>query len=256
MSLDRKSAEQVASVLNKALPYIQRFAGSTIVIKYGGNAMENGVFKNSFARDVVLMKAVGINPIVVHGGGPQIGDLLKRLNIESHFVDGMRVTDAQTMDVVEMVLGGLGSGVFDAEFGAGVGPVVAAVAVAVVCEYSFDGDVVVGVEPVVGSTEERNAIGFVLDASELGIREPRIGIYGGVDVAVAGPLSAALFSLGGAPEFALPAAQRDSGKLFDVDVHEFAGPVGVNASNLAAGWPVNPSQLVQPVADQHGMHGG
>ena len=128
---------------------------------------------------------------------------------------------------------GLGSGVFDAEFGAGVGPVVAAVAVAVVCEYSFDGDVVVGVEPVVGSTEERNAIGFVLDASELGIREPRIGIYGGVDVAVAGPLSAALFSLGGAPEFALPAAQRDSGKLFDVDVHEFAGPVGVNASNLA-----------------------
>ena len=72
---------------------------------------------------------------------------------------------------------GLGSGVFDAEFGAGVGPVVAAVAVAVVCEYSFDGDVVVGVEPVVGSTEERNAIGFVLDASELGIREPRIGIY-------------------------------------------------------------------------------
>jgi acetylglutamate kinase len=107
MSLDRKSAEQVASVLNKALPYIQRFAGSTIVIKYGGNAMENEALKNSFARDVVLMKAVGINPIVVHGGGPQIGDLLKRLNIESHFVDGMRVTDAQTMDVVEMVLGGL-----------------------------------------------------------------------------------------------------------------------------------------------------
>ncbi len=128
---------------------------------------------------------------------------------------------------------GLGSGVFDAEFGAGVGPVVAAVAVAVVCEYSFDGDVVVGVEPVVGSTEERNAIGFVLDASELGIREPRIGIYGGVDVAVAGPLSAALFSLGGAPEFALPAAQRDSGKLFDVDVHEFAGPVGRLSSGLA-----------------------
>jgi len=107
MSLDRESAEQVALVLNKALPYIQRFAGSTIVIKYGGNAMENEELKNSFARDVVLMKAVGINPIVVHGGGPQIGDLLKRLNIESHFVDGMRVTDSQTMDVVEMVLGGL-----------------------------------------------------------------------------------------------------------------------------------------------------
>jgi acetylglutamate kinase len=107
MSLDKESAIQIASVLNKALPYIQRFAGSTIVIKYGGNAMENEELKNSFARDVVLMKAVGINPIVVHGGGPQIGDLLNRLNIESHFVDGMRVTDAQTMDVVEMVLGGL-----------------------------------------------------------------------------------------------------------------------------------------------------
>jgi len=106
MSLTREAATQVASVLNKALPYIQRFSGATIVIKYGGNAMANEELKNSFARDVVLMKLVGINPIVVHGGGPQIGDLLKRLNIESHFVDGMRVTDGQTMDVVEMVLGG------------------------------------------------------------------------------------------------------------------------------------------------------
>jgi acetylglutamate kinase len=106
MSLDRTSAEQVASVLSKALPYIQRFAGSTLVIKYGGNAMENEELKNSFARDMVLMKLVGINPIVVHGGGPQIGELLNRLNIESRFVDGMRVTDSQTMDVVEMVLGG------------------------------------------------------------------------------------------------------------------------------------------------------
>jgi len=106
MSLSRESATQVASVLNKALPYIQRFAGATLVIKYGGNAMENEELKNSFARDVVLMKLVGINPIIVHGGGPQIGELLARLNIESHFVDGMRVTDSQTMDVVEMVLGG------------------------------------------------------------------------------------------------------------------------------------------------------
>lgn len=107
MSLDKESAMQVASVLNKALPYIQRFSGTTIVIKYGGNAMENEDLKNSFARDVVLMKLVGMNPIVVHGGGPQIGELLGRLNIESHFVDGMRVTNAETMDVVEMVLGGL-----------------------------------------------------------------------------------------------------------------------------------------------------
>jgi acetylglutamate kinase len=106
MSLTRDSATQVASVLSMALPYIQRFSGKTLVIKYGGNAMENDDLKNSFARDVVLMKLVGINPVVVHGGGPQIGDLLKRLNIESHFVDGMRVTDSQTMDVVEMVLGG------------------------------------------------------------------------------------------------------------------------------------------------------
>jgi len=107
MSLDKASAMQVASVLSKALPYIQRFSGTTIVIKYGGNAMENEELKNSFARDVVLMKLVGINPIIVHGGGPQIGELLGRLSIESHFVEGMRVTDAQTMDVVEMVLGGL-----------------------------------------------------------------------------------------------------------------------------------------------------
>lgn len=107
MNLDRESAVQIASVLSQALPYIQRFAGKTIVIKYGGNAMENEELKNSFARDVVLMKLVGINPIVVHGGGPQIGEVLKKLNIESHFVNGMRVTDSATMDVVEMVLGGL-----------------------------------------------------------------------------------------------------------------------------------------------------
>lgn len=107
MSTNRESAIQVASVLSQALPYIQRFAGKTIVIKYGGNAMENEELKNSFARDIVLMKHVGINPIVVHGGGPQIGELLNKLNIESHFVNGMRVTDSATMDVVEMVLGGL-----------------------------------------------------------------------------------------------------------------------------------------------------
>ncbi|MAK73966.1 acetylglutamate kinase [Halopseudomonas aestusnigri] len=104
--LSRDAAAQVSRVLTEALPYIQRFTGKTIVIKYGGNAMENDELKNSFARDIVLMKTVGINPVVVHGGGPQIGDLLKRLNIESQFIEGMRVTDSQTMDVVEMVLGG------------------------------------------------------------------------------------------------------------------------------------------------------
>ena len=107
MSLTAEAAHDVAHVLSEALPYIQRFGGKTVVIKYGGNAMENEELKQSFARDVVLMKLVGINPVVVHGGGPQIGDLLKRLGKTSEFVDGMRVTDAETMDVVEMVLGGL-----------------------------------------------------------------------------------------------------------------------------------------------------
>ncbi|OHY82445.1 acetylglutamate kinase [Marinobacter sp. AC-23] len=106
MTLDRETAMQVATVLSRGLPYIQRFTGKTVVIKYGGNAMENEELKSSFARDVVLMKLVGIHPIVVHGGGPQIGELLARLNIQSRFVNGMRVTDAETMDVVEMVLGG------------------------------------------------------------------------------------------------------------------------------------------------------
>ncbi|WP_111496921.1 MULTISPECIES: acetylglutamate kinase [Marinobacter] len=106
MAMDRDNAMQVASVLSKGLPYIQRFTGKTVVVKYGGNAMENDDLKSSFARDMVLMKTVGINPIVVHGGGPQIGDLLERLNINSRFVNGMRVTDSETMDVVEMVLGG------------------------------------------------------------------------------------------------------------------------------------------------------
>ena len=96
---------QIATVLAEALPYIQRYKGKTLVIKYGGNAMVDETLKNSFARDVVLLKAVGINPVVVHGGGPQISDLLEKIGKESKFVDGMRVTDTETMDVVEMVLG-------------------------------------------------------------------------------------------------------------------------------------------------------
>ena len=107
MSLTVEAAGNVAHVLSEALPYIQRFGGKTIVIKYGGNAMVDEDLKAGFARDVVLMKLVGINPVVVHGGGPQIGSLLKRLGKQSEFVQGMRVTDAETMDVVEMVLGGL-----------------------------------------------------------------------------------------------------------------------------------------------------
>ncbi len=107
MTLSRDAALNIANVLTEALPYIQRFQGKTIVIKYGGNAMENDELKHSFARDIVLMKLVGMNPVVVHGGGPQIGDLLKKIGKQSEFIDGMRVTDAETMDVVEMVLGGL-----------------------------------------------------------------------------------------------------------------------------------------------------
>ena len=106
MSLNREEAENTAKVISRALPYIQRFAGKTVVIKYGGNAMVDDHLKQSFARDIVLLKAVGINPVVVHGGGPQIGQLLDQLSIESKFVNGMRVTDTQTMDAVEMVLGG------------------------------------------------------------------------------------------------------------------------------------------------------
>jgi acetylglutamate kinase len=105
MSLSRKEAETTAQVISRALPYIQRFSGKTVVVKYGGNAMGDDNLKESFARDIVLMKLVGINPVVVHGGGPQIGELLDRLSIESKFIDGMRVTDSKTMDVVEMVLG-------------------------------------------------------------------------------------------------------------------------------------------------------
>lgn len=106
MSLDRKNALDVANVLAEALPYIRRFTGKTIVVKYGGNAMVDDALTRSFAEDIVLMKLVGMNPVVVHGGGPQIGSLLEKLGIKSEFIAGMRVTDAATMDVVEMVLGG------------------------------------------------------------------------------------------------------------------------------------------------------
>ncbi|WP_461482301.1 acetylglutamate kinase [Porticoccus sp.] len=106
MSLTREAASNTARVLSEALPYIQRFTGKTIVVKFGGNAMVDEKLKASFAKDIVMMKLVGMNPVVVHGGGPQIGDLLQKLSIESHFVNGMRVTDSKTMDVVEMVLGG------------------------------------------------------------------------------------------------------------------------------------------------------
>jgi len=106
MALTGTTAADRAKILAEALPYIQRFHGKTIVIKYGGNAMTDEKLKRSFARDVVLLKLVGMNPVVVHGGGPQIDDLLKRVGKKGEFVQGMRVTDAETMDVVEMVLGG------------------------------------------------------------------------------------------------------------------------------------------------------
>ncbi|MCI0403117.1 MAG: acetylglutamate kinase [Acidobacteria bacterium] len=107
MPLDKNEAMAFARVLTEALPYIRRFSGRTIVVKYGGNAMVEPALKTGFARDIVLMKTVGLNPVVVHGGGPQIGALLQRIGKETRFVDGMRVTDSETMDVVEMVLGGL-----------------------------------------------------------------------------------------------------------------------------------------------------
>ena len=106
MSIANLTPTDKARVIAEALPYIQRFWDKTVVIKYGGNAMTDPVLKAAFARDVVLLKLVGLNPVVVHGGGPQIEDLLKRVGKKGEFIQGMRVTDAETMEVVEMVLGG------------------------------------------------------------------------------------------------------------------------------------------------------
>ncbi|RUM52352.1 MAG: acetylglutamate kinase [Methylococcus sp.] len=106
-TLQHGAALEIARVLTEALPYIQKFHNKTVVIKYGGNAMMDEGLKSSFARDIVLMRLVGLKPVIVHGGGPQIGNLLGRLGKESQFVGGLRVTDQETMDVVEMVLGGL-----------------------------------------------------------------------------------------------------------------------------------------------------
>ncbi|QNM97139.1 acetylglutamate kinase [Chitinimonas koreensis] len=105
--ISAQAAADKAAVLAEAMPYIRRFYDKTIVIKYGGNAMTEPELKEGFARDVVLLKLVGMNPVVVHGGGPQINDLLNRVGKQGEFVQGMRVTDAETMDIVEMVLGGL-----------------------------------------------------------------------------------------------------------------------------------------------------
>src|SRR5512147_582826 len=107
MTLTPSASIQKALNLAEALPYIRRFQGKTIVVKYGGNAMTEEHLKHGFAKDVVLLKLVGLNPVIVHGGGPQINDLLKRVGKEGEFIQGMRVTDAETMDIVEMVLGGL-----------------------------------------------------------------------------------------------------------------------------------------------------
>lgn len=104
--MKKNTAHEIAHVLIEALPYIKKFKNKTVIIKFGGNAMVDEELKHSFARDIVLMKLVGINPIIVHGGGPQIGRLLERLNIPTKFINGMRVTDSETMDIVEMVLGG------------------------------------------------------------------------------------------------------------------------------------------------------
>lgn len=106
MALDLEQAMHTADVLTEALPYIQRFEDKVMVVKYGGNAMTDPILESSFARDIVMLKTVGIHPVVVHGGGPQVDNLLKELGRSSERIDGMRVTDKATMDVVEMVLGG------------------------------------------------------------------------------------------------------------------------------------------------------
>lgn len=106
MSMNTEHAAERAEILAEALPYIRKYAGATIVIKYGGNAMTDAALKEGFAKDVVLLKLCGMNPIVVHGGGPQINNMLEKVGKQGEFVQGMRVTDAETMEVVEMVLGG------------------------------------------------------------------------------------------------------------------------------------------------------
>ena len=106
MALTGTTAQLKAKILAEALPYIRRFHGKTVVVKYGGNAMTDEKLRHGFARDVVLLKLVGINPVIVHGGGPQIDDQLRKVGKKGEFIQGMRVTDAETMDVVEMVLGG------------------------------------------------------------------------------------------------------------------------------------------------------
>ena len=106
MTLNLDEAKITAEVLTTALPYIQRYVGKLIVVKYGGNAMTDPELESSFARDIVLLKTVGLHPVVVHGGGPQVDNLLKELGRKSERIDGMRVTDKSTMDIVEMVLGG------------------------------------------------------------------------------------------------------------------------------------------------------
>ena len=107
MTLTDPPDQSIARILIEALPYIRRYQGKTIVIKYGGNAMVDQELKHGFARDVILMKLVGMNPVIVHGGGPQISELLRKVGKESIFIGGLRVTDSETMDIVEMVLGGL-----------------------------------------------------------------------------------------------------------------------------------------------------
>jgi acetylglutamate kinase len=104
-NLDHEWLRQ-AKVLSEAMPYMQRYSGETFVIKYGGHAMGNAVLADLFARDIVLLRQIGVNPIIVHGGGPQIGEMLERLKIKSEFIDGLRVTNEETVDVVEMVLSG------------------------------------------------------------------------------------------------------------------------------------------------------
>ncbi len=107
MNPNDPSDQSIARILIEALPYIRRYQGKMIVIKYGGNAMVDQDLKHGFARDVIMMKLVGMNPVIVHGGGPQISELLRKIGKESTFIDGLRVTDSETMDIVEMVLGGL-----------------------------------------------------------------------------------------------------------------------------------------------------
>lgn len=210
--METSRAHQIADVLIEALPYIQRFKGKTVVVKFGGNAMVDENLKNSFARDIVLMKLVGINPIVIHGGGPQIGQLLGKIGKTSNFIDGMRVTDSETMDVVEMVLGGLVNkeivNLINRNGGKAVGLT------------GKDGDFIRARKLVIGSKEKRDASSDAEEQPPEIIDLGHVGEVSSIDPAVVDMLGDSDFI----PVIA-PIGVGDDGQSYNINADLVAGKV-------------------------------